>query len=138
MYTNFRSFSSQYSRRLLSILARPIKQKNKIYQFSVATLRYICFLLQQLVLSNEPSKRAKRKKNAEHTHMYTNFRAFLFAIFTSVVVYSRTTKIIPGTSINKRVVFAPLECAPVSIQLVTQLYLTFFSQRCSSIFAKKC
>ena len=35
-------------------------------------------------------KRAQRKKNAEHTYMHTIFRNFLFSIFTSVVVYSRT------------------------------------------------
>ena len=45
-----------------------------------------------LTLHNKLNKIAKRKKNAEHTRMYTIFRNFLFTIFTSVVVYSRTTK----------------------------------------------
>ena len=34
----------------------------------------------------------KKEKNTEHTHIYTIFHNFSCPIFTSVVVYSRTTK----------------------------------------------
>ena len=95
MYTNFRSFSSQYSRRLLSILAHQQKQfvlkvtrgvrRNFLNTFSTSCINNFVFNLRGT------SKKAKRKKNAEHTRMYTIFSQLSSPIFTSVVVYSRTT-----------------------------------------------
>ena len=78
MYTIFRTFSSQYSRRLLSILARTKNNNKKTKLCCVATHDIICFLLLSSIyfITNLHSCANKIKKNAEHTRMYTNFRAF--------------------------------------------------------------
>ena len=81
MYTNFRSFSSQYSRRLLSILAHQQKQfvlkvtrgvrRNFLNTFSTSCINNFVFNLRGT------SKKAKRKK-MRSTHACTpSFRNFL-------------------------------------------------------------
>ena len=72
-------FSSQYSRRLLSILAQPnTKQKQKNTVGFHRNLLY-CFLFSRLHdnLFFYRSKHLLQKKNAEHTRMHTIFRNFL-------------------------------------------------------------
>ena len=49
----------------------------------------------------------KKEKNAEHTRMYTIFRNFFSPIFTSVVVYSRTSTNQPATNNKKGLIAGP-------------------------------
>ena len=72
----------------------PTKTKLKSTILPPRFVTKFCFLLATILFySTNLIKRAKRKKNAEHTHMYTIFHYYFFSIFTSVVVYSRTTQI---------------------------------------------
>ena len=88
----FAPFFSQYSRRLLSILAQPASKYNVTKQsccdagsiYSVVTLYIMLF-------TKLHSCAQKIKKNSEHTHMYTILSQLSYPIFTVVVVYSRTT-----------------------------------------------
>ena len=78
MHTNFRNSLSQYSRRLLSILAQ-INHNKKTTNICLH-LRIdlsFCWGDAQLTSIYKTQKYEEQKKNAEHTHMYTNFRNFL-------------------------------------------------------------
>ena len=89
MYTIFRNFITQYSRRLLSILAHHKKQnkpKKIVVCFSAILVLFWefhwCFKLNLI-------KKRSEKKCGAHTHAHHLSRT-LFSIFTLVVVYSRT------------------------------------------------
>ena len=72
MYTIFRNFLRQYSRRLLSILAQPFNIKTKNKSDVVTALWFNWFLCSYIyALLNEFYKRAKRKKKCgAHTHVH--------------------------------------------------------------------
>ena len=76
---------TQYSRRLLSILAQQKLSNKKSKTCGENYINWIC----QIV--NYDYQRKKRKKT-EHTRMYAQLCSSVSAIFTSVVVYSRTKK----------------------------------------------
>ena len=88
MYTNFRALSSQYSRRLLSILARQSTKNKKKNPSAIDVLGLIVFLQHHITFFNEDNN----KKNAEHTRMYTNFRAFLLNIHVGCCLFSHKPK----------------------------------------------
>ena len=91
MYTIFRSFLSQYSRRLLSILAQVKKQNNKGNNSWLTTaVTFLC--CERFIMIPQLHKSAKHKKKCgAHTHAH-HLSRLSFSIFTSVVVYSRTKK----------------------------------------------
>ena len=75
MHTIFRNFITQYSRRLLSILARHNSNLNKTFEWVLFSFSKSLTLRNHITLNNDLYKKAQRKKNAEHTRMYTIFRA---------------------------------------------------------------
>ena len=63
-------------------------------------LLLICCLSVMIINAELSKKSAAKKKNAEHTRMYTIFSQLSYPIFTSVVVYSRTTSSIKNNQIH--------------------------------------
>ena len=89
---SFAHSSSQYSRRLLSILAHQTKKLTKVTQMYVER-NYIVTLLEEkrrCDFLTSAQLCTKEKKCGAHMHVHHLSQLF-FAIFTSVVVYSRTT-----------------------------------------------
>ena len=79
--------SSQYSRRLLSILARTNKKKKQKKSKRIIVLGLIFCLHHHITFLIK----SYRKKNGAHMHAH-HLSQLSYRIFTSVVVYSRTTK----------------------------------------------
>ena len=78
MHIIFRNFLTQYSRRLLSILAQTqtktkIKKKQVVFRDDIALIHH---LQTSSILCAELNKE-RSEKNAEHTRMHTIFRNFL-------------------------------------------------------------
>ena len=90
MYTILTQLSLQYSRRLLSILAQKEQNKQTSNSESRTLLFKVCFVLHRF--NHISHSCATKQKNIRHTRMHTIFSQLSSPIFTSVVVYSRTTK----------------------------------------------
>ena len=75
---SFAHFFSQYSRRLLSILARPKRKQQKTKQHRSLQRIFDLVFVEDYLLFYKTNliKERSEKKNAEHTRMYTNFRSF--------------------------------------------------------------
>ena len=135
MHTNFRNFLCQYSRRLLSILAQIQKIKHT-FEWAAKQRLLECVLLRYIDLFNNLHSCAIQKKCGAHTHAHYLSQLPL-AIFTSVVVYSRTF----SSQHNKHsvVIFNDItkkdHCARSTI--IIYFLLTNFLYKRSSIFAKK-
>ena len=74
MHTIFRDFLTQYSRRLLSILAQQLNKRNKSLvmccQIPLLMIRFVTLQLNNFVMQFELSKSAKKKKCGAHTHVH--------------------------------------------------------------------
>ena len=88
MYTIFRNFLTQYSRRLLSILAQR-NHTNNTRNKRCLWLRLSLYCSVCVAISTLHCKQRALKKNVEHTHAH-HLSQLSYPIFTSVVVYSRT------------------------------------------------
>ena len=94
MHTIFHTLSSQYSRRLLSILAPPKHKKNKKQKkndLHQQVVEFVFFYVPTTFINNLTKKRSEKKCGA-HTHAH-HLSQLSYPIFTSVVVYSRTSPI---------------------------------------------
>ena len=81
---------SQYSRQLLSILAQKEQNKQTSNSESRTLLFKVCFVLHRF---NHISHSCATKQKKYKAHMHAHHLSQLSSpIFTSVVVYSRTTK----------------------------------------------
>ena len=108
---SFRTLSSQYSRRLLSILAQLKYSKAKKTK-KILSLRIFSFFALSIIYNI--CKRSLTKstiKKMRSTHACTPTFALSLSIFTSVVVYSRTTIII-GAKNKQRELFLLLFNVP--------------------------
>ena len=103
MYAQLCSSRAKYSRRLLSILAQQHINNKKgkcrvVNSISIMSLLLVS-IIYLIVVSN-------KEKKTEHTRMYAQLCSLKSAIFTSVVVYSRTTSPQTKSKKNERFVVA--------------------------------
>ena len=137
MYTIFRTFFTQYSRRLLSILACP-----KTNTITTRQVGFHCFptclcMVSLLTSQNTCTVVQHKKKYGAHTHVHQLSQLF-FSIFTSVVVYSRTSKLKYTKKTKSEVLDVFAFYIPRFLFQSINNALSLSSQKSSSIFAKKC
>ena len=127
MYTIFRCSSSQYSRRLLSILAQQTSHQIRTKQCCLLTTLNAnnTRVRQQVFTTNLIRAKRKKKKYGAHTHVH-HLSCTLFSIFTSVVVYSRTSQ----SSTNKKSKTGSLRCLTTCLCLIINNIFSTLAQLC--------